>query len=68
LKMIKAGLKEWHKAHTHNIPGRIKTLKGRLSTLDEKGEEDDLTEEELMELHGVSSDIHSLSRLHANIS
>ncbi|PNX60607.1 cysteine-rich receptor-like protein kinase, partial [Trifolium pratense] len=47
---------------------RIETLKGRLSTLDEKGEDDDLTEEELMELHGVSSDIHSLSRLHASIS
>ncbi|PNX78659.1 cysteine-rich receptor-like protein kinase, partial [Trifolium pratense] len=66
LKMIKEGLKEWHKAHTQNLLGRIETLKGRLSTLDEKGEEDDLSEEELMKLHGVSSDIHSLSRLHAS--
>ncbi|CAJ2638568.1 unnamed protein product [Trifolium pratense] len=68
LKMIKADLKEWHKTHTQNIPGRIETLKGRLSVLDEKGEEDVLSEEELAEFHGVSSDIHSLSRLHASIS
>ncbi|PNX63799.1 cysteine-rich receptor-like protein kinase, partial [Trifolium pratense] len=68
LKMIKAGLKEWHKTHTQNLPGRIETLKGRLSVLDEKGEEEDLSEEELVEFHGVSSNIHSLSRLHASIS
>ncbi|PNX63687.1 cysteine-rich receptor-like protein kinase, partial [Trifolium pratense] len=68
LKMIKACLKEWHKTHTQNLPGRIETLKGRLLALDEKGEEDDLSEEELVEIHGVSSDIHSLSRLHASIS
>ncbi|PNX69688.1 cysteine-rich receptor-like protein kinase, partial [Trifolium pratense] len=67
-KMIKASLREWHKAHTQNLPGRIETLKGRLSALDEKGEGDDLSEEELVELHEVSSDIHSLSRLHASIS
>ncbi|PNX69224.1 cysteine-rich receptor-like protein kinase, partial [Trifolium pratense] len=64
--MIKAGLKEWHKAHTQNLPGRIETLKGRLSALDEKGEEEDLFEEELVEFHGVSADIHSLSWLHAS--
>ncbi|PNX56427.1 cysteine-rich receptor-like protein kinase, partial [Trifolium pratense] len=39
-----------------------------LSALDEKGGEDDLSEEDLVEFHGVSSDIHSLSRLHASIS
>ncbi|CAJ2637549.1 unnamed protein product [Trifolium pratense] len=39
-----------------------------LSALDEKGEEEDLFEEELAEFHGVSLDIHSLSRLHASIS
>ncbi|CAJ2662251.1 unnamed protein product [Trifolium pratense] len=39
-----------------------------LSALDEKGEEEDLSEEELAEFHGVSLDIHSLSRLHASIS
>ncbi|PNY03932.1 cysteine-rich receptor-like protein kinase [Trifolium pratense] len=68
LKLIKAGLKEWHKAHTQNLPSRIDNLKARLSALDEKGEEEDLSEEELAEFHGVSFDIHSLSRLHAIIS
>ncbi|PNY17273.1 cysteine-rich receptor-like protein kinase [Trifolium pratense] len=43
-------------------------LEVRLSALDEKGEEEDLSEEELAEFHGVSLDIHSLSRLHASIS
>ncbi|PNX65133.1 cysteine-rich receptor-like protein kinase, partial [Trifolium pratense] len=67
-KMIKAALKEWHTAHVQNLPSRIETLKVKLSTLDEKGEEEDLSEEELAELHGVSFDLHSLSRLHASIS
>ncbi|CAJ2662943.1 unnamed protein product [Trifolium pratense] len=54
--------------HAQNLPSRIDNLKIRLSTLDEKGEEDDISEEDLVELHGVSHDIHSLSRLHASIS
>ncbi|PNY07495.1 cysteine-rich receptor-like protein kinase, partial [Trifolium pratense] len=68
LKLIKAGLKEWHKVHTQNLHSRIDSLKARLSALDEKGEEEALSEEELVEFHGVSLDIHSLSRLHASIS
>ncbi|CAJ2644440.1 unnamed protein product [Trifolium pratense] len=68
LKMIKVALKDWHKTHAQNLPSRIDSLKIRLSALDEKGGEDDLSEEELVELHGVSNDIHSLSRLHASIS
>ncbi|PNX82715.1 cysteine-rich receptor-like protein kinase [Trifolium pratense] len=68
LKMIKVALKDWHKTHAQNLPSRIDNLKIRLSALDEKGGEDDLSEEELVELHGVSNDIHSLSRLHASIS
>ncbi|CAJ2672096.1 unnamed protein product [Trifolium pratense] len=61
-------LKEWHRAHTQNLPSRIETLKARLSALDEKGEEEALSEEELVEFQGVSVDIHSFSRLHASIS
>ncbi|CAJ2678325.1 unnamed protein product [Trifolium pratense] len=68
LKLIKAGLKEWHMAHTQNLPSRIDKLKARLSALDVKGEEEALSDEELVELQGVSVDIHSLSRLHASIS
>ncbi|MCH85424.1 cysteine-rich receptor-like protein kinase, partial [Trifolium medium] len=66
-KMIKSALKEWHTTHTQNLPSRIESLKDRLATLDEKGGEEDLSEAELAELHGVTSDIHSLSRLNASI-
>ncbi|WJX63191.1 hypothetical protein P8452_48110 [Trifolium repens] len=68
LKLLKAALKEWHKEHAHNLPSRIKSLKVRLSALDQKGEEEELSEEELAEFYGVASDIHSLSRLSASIS
>ncbi|PNX67898.1 cysteine-rich receptor-like protein kinase, partial [Trifolium pratense] len=66
-KMIKLALKDWHATHTQNLPSRIESLKDRLAALDLKGGEDDLSESELAELHGVSSDIHSLSRLNASI-
>ncbi|CAJ2645440.1 uncharacterized protein LOC123896129 [Trifolium pratense] len=68
LKMIKVALRDWHMAHAQNLPSRIESLKFRLSALDEKGEEDALSEAESAELHGVSYDIHSLSKLHASIS
>ncbi|GAU48893.1 hypothetical protein TSUD_98840 [Trifolium subterraneum] len=61
LRMIKATLKDWHMTHTQNLPSRIESLKNRLSTLDQKGEEEVLSEAEIAELHRVSSDIHSLS-------
>ncbi|MCI38654.1 cysteine-rich receptor-like protein kinase, partial [Trifolium medium] len=58
-KMIKSALKEWHMSHTQNLPSQIESLKDRLAALDEKGEEEDLSDAELTELHGVASDIHS---------
>ncbi|GAU47037.1 hypothetical protein TSUD_239950 [Trifolium subterraneum] len=67
LKKIKLELKDWHMSHTQNLPSRIESLKDRLAVLDEKGEEAALVEEELAELHGITSDIHSLSRLHTSI-
>ncbi|GAU37415.1 hypothetical protein TSUD_361200 [Trifolium subterraneum] len=67
LKRIKRELKEWHKSHTHNLPSRIESLNVRLATLDKKGEEDTLLEPELAELHEITTDIHSLSRLHTSI-
>ncbi|MCI68175.1 endonuclease/exonuclease/phosphatase family protein [Trifolium medium] len=60
-------LKDWHTAHTQNLPSRIESLKDRLTAFDEKGGEVDLSEAELEELRGVTSDIHSLSRMNANI-
>ncbi|GAU15239.1 hypothetical protein TSUD_09770 [Trifolium subterraneum] len=40
----------------------------RLATLDQQGEEGTLSEAEIEELHRVTSDIHSLSRMNASIS
>ncbi|PNX89322.1 cysteine-rich receptor-like protein kinase, partial [Trifolium pratense] len=68
LKMIKVALKGWHQIHVQNLPSRIESLKERLAVLDQKGEEEELTEVELVELHGVTAGIHSMSRLHASIS
>ncbi|GAU51940.1 hypothetical protein TSUD_417220, partial [Trifolium subterraneum] len=65
--MIKVALKEWHSAHVQNLPSRIESLKARLTDLDQKGEDGVLSEDEIVELHGVSSDIHSLSRMNASI-
>ncbi|MCI24996.1 endonuclease/exonuclease/phosphatase family protein, partial [Trifolium medium] len=67
LKMIKMALKDWHTTHTQNLHSRIESLKDRLSNLDQKGEEENLSEAELVELHGVTSDFHSLSRMQASI-
>ncbi|GAU35790.1 hypothetical protein TSUD_56670 [Trifolium subterraneum] len=66
-RMRGASLKEWHMTHTKNLPSRIDSLKVRQSCLDQKGEEDVLSEAELEELHGVTSDIHIISLLHASI-
>ncbi|MCH82498.1 cysteine-rich receptor-like protein kinase, partial [Trifolium medium] len=67
LKWIKTALKDWHSSHIQNLPSRIESLKDRMAVLDEKGGEEDLSESELAELHGVSLDIHSLSRLNTSI-
>ncbi|KEH26257.1 DNase I superfamily protein, putative [Medicago truncatula] len=67
LKMIKVVLKDWHASNTQNLPAKIDSLKNRQAALDSKGEEADLSEEELSELHGISTDIHSLSRLNTSI-
>ncbi|MCI48801.1 endonuclease/exonuclease/phosphatase family protein, partial [Trifolium medium] len=67
-KLIKVALKEWHHTHSQNLPSRINSLKIHLSDLEGKGEDEDLSETEVAEVHGISSDIHSLSRLNASIS
>ncbi|MCI75652.1 endonuclease/exonuclease/phosphatase family protein, partial [Trifolium medium] len=59
---------DWHTTHAQNFPSRIESLKVRLAALDQKGEEEVLSEAEIAELHGVTSDIHSLSRMNASIS
>jgi hypothetical protein len=37
LRMIKAALKDWHKAHAQNLPSQIESKKARLAALDLKG-------------------------------
>lgn len=51
LKMIKFCLKEWHQRHFKNLDGKIFDAKNQISSLDIKGEETELQEEELRELH-----------------
>jgi len=68
LKLIKAALREWHSTHVKNIPGRIDTLKARLSEFDEKGAEGGLSIEEIDEMRDVTHDIHSLSRVTTSIN
>jgi len=67
LKLIKVALKEWHDSHTRNLQAKIDSLKNRQMTIDSNGEEAELSEEVLDELHGISTDIHSLSRLNTSI-
>ncbi|GAU24254.1 hypothetical protein TSUD_23900, partial [Trifolium subterraneum] len=67
LKMIKAALKEWHTSHAQNLPSRIESLKVRLAALDQKGEEDILSETEIAYFHGITANIHSLSCLNTSI-
>ena len=67
LKLIKVALKEWHLSSTHNLSGKIAYLKERQAAIDVKGEDEDLSEEEVAELRGISSNIHSLSCLNTSI-
>lgn len=66
-KLIKLALKEWHISHSHNVAVKIDSLKVRLAELDGKGKVEELSDAECVELHGVSENIHSLSRLHNSI-
>ncbi|MCI40569.1 cysteine-rich receptor-like protein kinase, partial [Trifolium medium] len=65
--MLKKALKEWYITHTKNVSGIIDSLKVRLLVLNCKGEEEGLTEDEIAEIHVVTSDIHSLTRLNTSI-
>lgn len=49
------------------MPAKIVSLKNRQAVLNSKGEEAELSEEEIVEIHGISTDIHSLSRLNISI-
>ena len=68
LKMMKASLKEWHQQHSHNMESKISEVKNRLSFLDSKGEVNVLLEEEVKELHHLSVNLHSMSRVQNSIN
>ena len=66
-KLIKSALKGWHASHSQNLPTKISSFKDRQATLDGKGEIDALYADDCDELHEVSANIHSLSRLNTSI-
>lgn len=66
-KLLKAELKEWHKKHISNLPGRISSLKACISLLDCKGEGDELNDLEVEELCALIDELHSLSRVLTSI-
>jgi len=68
LKNVKIALKDWHLTHSHNLPGKILSLKTQIDVLEARGEVNDLSEEDMTDLHEMSADLHSLSRANASIS
>ena len=68
LKHIKIALKEWHLTHSHNLSGKILSLKNQIDVMEARGEVDELSVDEVADLHAMSVDLHSLSRANASIS
>jgi len=54
-------------SHTNTLSGKIASLNDMQAAIGEKGVEEELSKEEFVELHGISSDIHSLSWLNTSI-
>jgi hypothetical protein len=67
LKLIKGSLKEWHQRHSQNMDGRCRMVKERMALLDIKGESSALKDDEVVELHDLSENLHSLSRIQTSI-
>jgi len=67
LKLIKGNLNTWHQNHTQNLEGRLSNVQDRIAFLDAKGEDDDLLHEEIEELHSLSANFHSLSRINTSM-
>jgi hypothetical protein len=68
LKRVKAALKDWHLTHTHNLSGKILSLKNQIDMLEARREVNVLYEEEVTDLHEILAELHSLSRDNASIS
>jgi len=68
LKLLKLALKEWHQTHLQNLPARLSLLKEKIATLDLNGESNALCGDDIDELHGLSEELFSLSRINSSIS
>ena len=66
-KLIKLALKEWHASQSQNLLAKIASLTDKLVVLDGKGEVEELSVAECDELHDVSTNINSLSKLNTSI-
>jgi len=66
-KLIKLALKDWHQRHTQNLSAKIVSIKDKISILDLKGESTFLRDEEVEELHGLTEELFSLSRINSSI-
>jgi len=67
LKLMKLALKDWHQRYSQNLLARILTLKDNIASLDLKGESTALSDGEIQELHGLSENLFSLSRINSSI-
>ena len=66
-KLIKLALKDWHQLHTQNSPAKISYLKDKITVFDLKSETDLLLDDEVEELHGLSENLFSFSRINSSI-
>jgi hypothetical protein len=60
-------LKEWHLSHCNNIPAKLDSLKARLASLYGRGEDELLSEDEIVEMRSITNEIHSMSRVNTSI-
>ena len=66
-KLIKPSLKLWNSNYVQNLLRRISTIKERIALLDCKGEIVSLSDGKFEELHGLTGDLHFLSRITTSI-
>jgi len=66
-KLIKLALKDWHQRHSQNLSAKMISIKDKFFTLDLKGESTVLQDEGVEELHGLTEELFSLSRINSSI-
>ncbi|XP_058746287.1 uncharacterized protein LOC131619177 [Vicia villosa] len=67
LKLIKGKLKDWHKQHTQNLEGKIKSAKKELNFLEFKGESTTLSSMEIDRKREVYSYLHKFMNINCSI-